>query len=37
MNDVKLALLGDNEAAKRMTDAGVLLRCPFCGSARVFH
>lgn len=29
--DVKLALLGDHEAAKRLTDAGVLLNCPFCG------
>ena len=33
--DVKLALLGDHEAAKRLTDAGVLLRCPFCGSAEL--
>ena len=31
MNDVKRALLGDHEAAKRLTDAGVLLPCPFCG------
>ena len=30
-NDVKRALLGDHEAAKRLTDAGVLLNCPFCG------
>lgn len=30
-NDVKRALLGDHEAAKRLTDAGVLLKCPFCG------
>lgn len=26
------ALLGDHEAAKRLTEAGVLLGCPFCGS-----
>lgn len=31
MNDVKRALLGDHEAAKRLTDAGALLPCPFCG------
>ena len=31
MNDVKRALLGDHEAAKRLTDAGGLLPCPFCG------
>ena len=28
-NDVKRALLGDHEAAKRLTDAGVLVPC--CG------
>ena len=33
--DVKRALLGDHEAAKRLTEAGVLLRCPFCGSAEL--
>ena len=31
MDDVKRALLGDHEAAKRLTEKGVLLRCPFCG------
>lgn len=31
MDDIKLALLGNQEAAKRLTDAGVLLPCPFCG------
>lgn len=30
-NDIRAALLGDKEAAKRLTDAGVLLPCPFCG------
>ena len=30
--DVKLALLGNNEAAKRLTDAGVLLPCPWCSN-----
>ena len=30
MNDVKRALLGDHEASKRLTDAGVLVPCPFC-------
>ena len=28
--DIRLALLGDHEAAKRLTDAGVLLPC--CGA-----
>lgn len=31
MDDIKLALLGDKEAAKRLTEAEVLLPCPFCG------
>ena len=31
MDDIKLAMLGSKEAAKRLTDAGVLLRCPWCG------
>ena len=31
MDDIKLAMLGNREAAKRLTDAGVLLNCPFCG------
>ena len=30
MDDIKLALLGDKEAAKRLTDAGVLVPC-CCG------
>lgn len=30
MDDIKLALLGDKEAAKRLTDAGVLVGCPHC-------
>ena len=30
--DVKRALLGDHEAAKRLTEKGVLLPCPWCGS-----
>lgn len=29
--DISAAMLGDNEAAKRLTDAGVLLPCPWCG------
>lgn len=32
MDDTKRALLGDHEAAKRLTDAGVLLPCPMCGA-----
>ena len=31
MDDIMLALLGNQEAARRLTDAGVLLPCPFCG------
>ena len=30
MDDIKLALLGSKEAAKRLTEAGVLVPCPFC-------
>ena len=30
-NDVRAALLGDHEAAKRLTDAGVLVPCHRCG------
>ena len=45
MDDVKLALLGDKEAEKRLTDAGyfkasgdlALCRCPFCGSEDVVY
>ena len=32
---IKLALLGDHEAAKRLTDAGARLPCPFCGSTEI--
>ena len=36
MDDVKRALLGDREAAKRLTDAGVLVPCPMCnGESRL--
>ena len=31
MDDLRAALLGDREAAKRLTDAGVLVPCPWCG------
>lgn len=31
MDDIKLAMLGSKEAAKRLTDAGWLLPCPLCG------
>lgn len=30
-NDIRAAMLGDHEAAKRLTEQGVLLPCPFCG------
>ena len=32
--DIRLALLGDREAAKRLTDAGVLVPCSFYGGNR---
>lgn len=35
MDDIKRALLGDHEAAKRLTDAGVLLPC--CGVQPILH
>lgn len=31
MDDIKLALLGNQEAARRLTDSGILLPCPGCG------
>ena len=37
MDDYRRALLGDHEAAKRLTDAGVLVPCPFCGNDAVVH
>ena len=30
MDDIKLALLGSKNAAKRLTENGVLLPCPGC-------
>ena len=36
MDDIKLALLGNKEAAKRLTERGVLIPCPCCkGSAKI--
>ena len=35
MDNVELALLGSKEAAKRLTEAGVLVPCPFCGGDTV--
>ena len=37
MDDIKLALRGDKEAAKRLTEKGVLLGCPMCGKTGVLH
>lgn len=31
MDDIKLALLGSKDAAKRLTEAGVLVPCSHCG------
>ena len=36
LDDKARAMLGDHEAAKRLTDAGVLLPCPHCGK-RFIH
>lgn len=35
MDDKTRALLGNKEAAKRLTDAGMLLPCPFCGETTI--
>lgn len=32
MNDIKLAMFGNKEATKRLTEAGVLLPCAHCGN-----
>lgn len=37
MDDIKRALLGDHEAARRLTDAGVLLPCPGCRGEDAKH
>ena len=37
MDDIKRALLGDHEAAKRLTDAGVLLPCMHGSKAIMFN
>lgn len=34
MDDIKLAMLGSKEAAKRLTHAGVLVPCPWCNGSR---
>ena len=35
MTDERRALLGDHEASKRLSGAGVLLPCPFCGETTI--
>ena len=37
MDDIKRALLGDHEAARRLTDAGVLIPCPGCRGEDAKH
>lgn len=32
MDDITLALLGDHDAAQRVTERGELLTCPGCGN-----
>lgn len=34
MDEIERAMLGDQEAAKRLTDAGVLVPCSFYGGNR---
>lgn len=31
MTDTQRAMLGDHDAAARLTEQGVLIPCPFCG------
>ena len=31
MTDIQKAMLGDKEAAERLTEKGEILPCPFCG------
>lgn len=31
MTDIQRAMLGDHEAAARLTEQGVLIPCPICG------
>ena len=33
MTDIQRAMLGDHEAAKRLTERGVLVPCPWCYGA----
>lgn len=33
--DIRAAMLGDHEAAKRVTDAGVMIPCPGCGKQNI--
>ena len=37
MNDIQRAMLGDHDAAARLTERGVLVPCPFCGNDAVVH
>jgi hypothetical protein len=37
MDDIKRALLGDKEAARRLTAAGVLIPCPGCRGEDAKH
>ena len=35
MDEIKRAMLGDQEAAKRLTDAGVMVPCPGCAGDNI--
>lgn len=37
MDDIKKAMLGDKEAAERLTERGELLTCPFCGKQGILE
>lgn len=37
MDDIKLAMLSNKEAAKRLTERGVLVPCPGCNGEETKH
>lgn len=37
LTDIQRAMLGDHEAAARLTEQGVLVGCPICGKGGVLH
>lgn len=37
MDDIKLAMLGNKEATKRLTDAGEMVPCPMCNGESLLN